>query len=138
MAVDLLLGTLELLSADRPFDLPERFAPLFAAGGIATIWLDGCLALWPSPSWARIAERLLELPLASSDARTFRRLVFGSAVEMAWGRPVTLPVGLLGAAGIEDRGVLVGAGDHAELWSPPRWADVSNRAIPDLALPIPG
>ena len=138
MVGDMLLGAVELLAADAPIRLPHEFLSAFAAGGVATIWLDGCLAVWPRAEWAALAARIAALPLTEADSRTFARLVFSSAVDLEVDplRPrLEVPAALLKRAGIEDRAVLVGAGRHAELWEPARWARVADQSLDDLALP---
>jgi MraZ protein len=136
LAADLLVGTTELLASKAPLRLPSRFLPAFAHGGVLTVWLDGCLALWPAAAWASLADRVLRLPLSVADARTFTRVLFASATELdfASGR-IPLPDAHRVAAALEDRIVLVGAGDHAELWNPDRWAELTSRDLEELALP---
>ena len=134
---DLLLGSMELLAADALL-LPDGFVPAFAAGGVLTIWLDGCLALWPAPAWSSLAERVLALPMTVAEARAFGRLLFSSAVEFEVDlavRRVAVPADHRRTAGLDERVVLVGAGDHAELWAPSRWATMAGRRLEDLALP---
>ena len=138
MVGDLLLGAMELLAVDAPIRLPDGFVPAFAAGGVLTAWLDGCLAVWPRAAWSSLAGRVLALPMTAADARTFERLLFASAVEFELDivRPrLVVPGGHRDLAGIAERAVLVGAGDHAELWAPDRWARVAGRRLEDLALP---
>ena len=136
MAVGLLLGTLELDTVDAPLRLPDRFLPAFAAGGVLTAWLDGCLALWPAETWAELAHRTTALPLSAPGARTFGRLLFSSAVPFDWSaNGVSVPESHRRLADIHDRALLVGAGDHAELWSPARWAETASRRLEDLELP---
>jgi MraZ protein len=135
MADGLLLGTTEL-TVDRPLRLPDRFLPAFASGGVLTAWLDGCLAVWPPATWASLAGRITALPMSQGGARTFGRLLFSSAVEFAFDRGgIRLPEAHRRLAGIEDRAILVGAGDHAELWSPDRWAEASSRGLDEAELP---
>ena len=136
MAGGLLLGTVELEPADAPLELPDRFLSAFAGGGVLTAWLDGCLALWPRAAWSSLADRLVSLPMSVSDARVFTRLLFASAVDFEFNRgTITLPVAHRALAGLGERVLLVGAGDHAELWDPARWAAQAARPLEDLDLP---
>jgi MraZ protein len=128
----LLLGTIPLVLGADPLRLPDPFLRPFVDGGVMTVWLDGCLALWPPVAWATIAHRIAELPLASADARAFGRLVFASAVSFAPDRLVPSNA-LRAAAAIDGDAVLVGAGDRAELWSRERWDAVARLRLDDLA-----
>ena len=134
MADGLLLGTTEL-TLDRPLRLPDRYLPAFASGGVLTAWLDGCLALWPPATWASLASRITALPMSQGGARTFGRLLFSSAAEFSWEPSgIRVPEAHRRLAGIEDRAILVGAGDHAELWSPARWTEAASDRLEDLEL----
>ncbi len=136
MAGGVLLGTVELQPADAPLQLPERFLPAFAGGGVLSAWLDGCLALWPLAAWSALVDRIMTLPLSVADARSFNRLLFASAVEFDFNRgTVTVPAEQRAMAGLGERVLLVGAGDHAELWDPARWATQAGRRLEDLDLP---
>jgi len=136
---DLLLGTAEFLAADAPLELPDRFVPAFAAGGVLTIWLDGCVALWPAPAWSSLTDRIGALPLSLPDGRAFERVLFSSAVEFEiepGARRLAVPEAHRRQAGIDGPAVLVGAGDHAELWDAARCAAVARQRLEDLALPV--
>jgi len=136
MTGGLLLGTLELSAVDAPLRMPDRFLPAFASGGVLSAWLDGCLALWPQPAWVALADRLAALPVSAHSSRTFNRLLFSSAVQFGFDPAgVALPETHRRLAGIGDRAILVGAGDHAELWSPARWTEAASRRLEDVELP---
>jgi len=128
----LLLGTIPLMLGADPLRLPDPFLRPFVDGGVMTLWLDGCLALWPPLAWATVARRIAELPLASADARAFARVVFASATPFTPDR-ILPSVELRAAAAIDGDAVLVGAGDRAELWSRERWDAVTRLRLDDLA-----
>jgi MraZ protein len=135
-AAALLLGTVEIALPHGAIRLPDLFLAPLAGGGVLTIWLDGCLALWPRPAWEALATRILSLPMSVADARSFARLVFSSAVEIRPpARRLAIPPGHRRVADLDERAVLIGAGDHAEIWDPGRWAEVSRRRLDELALP---
>jgi MraZ protein len=135
----LLLGTIPLVVGADPLRLPDPFLRPFVDGGVMTLWLDGCVALWPPLAWASIARRIADLPLASADARAFGRVVFASAVPFGPER-IAPSAALRAAAAIDDDGeaVLVGAGDRAELWSRERWDAVSRVRLADLGGALEG
>jgi MraZ protein len=136
MAGALLLGTTELASVDGPLQLPDRFLSAFADGGYLTLWLDGCLALWPRAAWSSLADRVLALPMSAGDARAFRRMLFASAIEFEADRGrVVVPEDHRRRVDITAGAVLVGAGDHAELWDPARWARLADQGLDALQLP---
>jgi MraZ protein len=133
-------GSTEVTLNDGMLRLPDRFKAPFAAGTVVTAWLDGCVALWPRASWDALAARVVQLPIADSDARAFGRLLFASALEVEPGvRSIRLGEPHRRSGGFdEDGAVLVGAGDHAEVWSRRRWLELEDRSLDDVAGALAG
>jgi MraZ protein len=129
-----LLGSADVTLRDGTFRLPDGFAAAFVGGLVVTSWLDGCLALWPRAEWDAFAARLVRLPVADAGARWFARLLFASAVEIGIvPDDIALPEPQRRSAGLDGEVVLVGAGDHAELWSRGRWDEQSSRSLDELS-----
>jgi MraZ protein len=134
-----LLGSVDVTLTDGLLRLPEAFAASFVGGLVVTVWLDGCVALWPRAAWERLTARLADLPVADGRARAFARLLFSSAVALEPGRrSVRLSDEHRRSAELDGRGVLVGAGDHVEVWSPARWAEQSDRRLDEFATVLAG
>ncbi len=75
----------------------------------------GCLMVFPRPEWERFRERIASLPIA---AQWWKRIFLGSAMDGeldATGRVLVSPELRL-AAGITKDAVLLGMGNHFELW----------------------
>lgn len=90
---------------------------------VVTRGLDGCLLVYTVSEWERLAGSVGELPLTRSVARAFTRLLLGSASDQTvdgQGR-LTLPPALRQWAGVETTAIVVGAGDHLEIWSASGW-----------------
>jgi MraZ protein len=84
------------------------------------------VAVWTADSHEQIIERALgALNPISADYRRVSRFYQGNSFDIeldASGR-VTLPPPLLSHAGIEKEVVVVGVGDHLEVWSKDRWQE---------------
>ncbi len=89
---------------------------------VLTTWPDGCIALWSGEGWRDFEGKLLTQRAGSKDARkvvrTFAASAFTDEVDRQ-GR-ISVPQHLRSEAGIDKDVVVVGALDHAELWSPDR------------------
>lgn len=75
----------------------------------------GCLMLFPRPAWETFRGRIAALPMA---AQWWKRIFLGSAMDVvmdATGRVLVAPE-LRAAAGISRETLLLGMGDHFELW----------------------
>ncbi len=91
---------------------------------------DGCLLIYPRPEWERKREELAALPYS---ARTLRRLLLGSAIDVeldSAGR-LLIPGGLREDAHLEREVTLMGMGAHLELWQPEMLREREARDLAD-------
>ena len=87
-----------------------------------------CLAGYDKEDWEKRARSLLEVSLLEKDNLEKRRFLFSSAVYLEiddQGRFV-IPRSLMQSAVIKDKVVIVGVGDHFEIWDPIRWEKYSK------------
>lgn len=115
--------------------LPAPYRARLGKTLVVTRGLDGCLLVYTLSQWEQVASSVGQLPLTRSVARAFTRLLLGSASDQALdgqGR-LTLPLALRQWAGVETAAVVVGAGDHLEIWSAQAWADQTTQLAHDNA-----
>lgn len=75
----------------------------------------GCLMLFPRPAWEQFRERIAQLPAAG---QWWKRIFLGNAMDVQMdgtGRILVSPE-LRQAAGIQRDTLLLGMGNHFELW----------------------
>jgi len=68
---------------------------------IVTKGLDDCLAIYTQEAWKKISDALQSQSSTKASVRALKRFVFGSAAELEF----------------DKQAVIVGAGDHVEIWS---------------------
>ena len=75
----------------------------------------GCLMLFPRPEWEKFRERIAALPMS---AQWWKRIFLGNAmdVEMDGTGRVLISPELRAAAGLTRETMLLGMGNHFELW----------------------
>ena len=123
----LLTGTYERsLDEKQRLALPKRFRELIGAGGeplLLTPGTDGSLALYGGAAFARMAERLAAQSPTAQDVRAFGRLLYAQSqsVELDGQGRIRVPPELAGHAALGRECVLIGVGDHVELWDKGRW-----------------
>jgi MraZ protein len=79
-------------------------------------------------NWQKIVENVLNLPLFTKDGRDSRRTFFSNADECvldSQGRFV-LPIEFVSSAKLAGEILLIGAGDHFEIWNPNIWDQVTK------------
>lgn len=75
----------------------------------------GCLMVFPRPEWEKFRERIAALPMS---AQWWKRIFLGNAMDVEMdgtGRVLVSPE-LRQAAGISKDAILLGMGNHFELW----------------------
>jgi MraZ protein len=99
--------------------VPTRHRDVLAAvaSGQLTITRHphGCLMVFPRPAWEQFRQRIVELPMA---AQWWKRILLGNAMDVeidGTGRVLVSPE-LREAAGIQRDTLLLGMGNHFELW----------------------
>ena len=108
--------------------VPARFRAQLDDGALVCSWIDGCLAIFPRRDWDDLTEKVRALPITDPGARMFRRFLFGGAFEFVLDRQgrLVVPTSLRDWAELSTEAVVVGALDHAEIWSPGRWDEASR------------
>ncbi len=108
--------------------IPAKFREVLQSRydeGLIVANYDHCLVAYPEEEWARLEEKVRQLPSTQLELRVLRRLFFSSGVECPpdkQGR-ILLPLELRRAAGISKNVVLAGAVDYFEVWSRERWEE---------------
>ena len=120
------------LDAKGRLSVPTRHrdALVQAASGQLTITLnpDGCLMVFPRPEWESFRERIASLPVS---AQWWKRVYLGNAqdVEMdGTGRVLVAPE-LRQAAKLSRSVLLLGMGNHFELWDKAIYEQEQARAM---------
>jgi MraZ protein len=112
------------LDAKNRLSIPARFRAAFSAGTVLAKDPEPCVAIWtPDGHESIIARALGALNPMGSEYRKLSRFYQGNSFDLeldASGR-VTLPAPLLVHAEIEKEVVVVGVGDHLEVWGAERW-----------------
>ena len=119
--------------------VPTRHRDVLAAvaSGQLTITRHphGCLMVFPRPAWEQFRQRIVELPMA---AQWWKRILLGNAMDVeidGTGRVLVSPE-LRAAAKLDKETVLLGMGNHFELWDKATYeaqeAQAMQGAMPDV------
>ena len=112
------------LDAKNRLSIPARFRAAFSMGTVLAKDFEPCVAVWTADAHEAIVERALgALNPMGKDYRQLSRYFQGNSFDTeldASGR-VILPAPLLDHTGIQKEVVVVGVGDHLEIWDQDRW-----------------
>lgn len=111
-------------SAPSRIVLPKKLRELLKGNiFILTKGFDFCLSGYDREDWESRAKTLLNVSLLEKENLEKRRFLFSSAVYLDiddQGRFV-IPRAMLSYAGLKDQALIIGVGDHFEIWEQGKW-----------------
>lgn len=116
------------LDAKGRISMPVKFRANLGSSAIVTKGLDACLFVYPKEEWQKMTDKLAQLPVSSSSARSFSRMLLSGAMELEFdkqGRAV-LPSYLRDYAGLKNEIVAAGVLNRVELWDKEAWSRYSE------------
>ncbi len=130
----MLLGEFRCAAGER-LTIPAELRVRLGEQVTLTRGIERCLFIYPAQEWSSLAEKMRGLPLTNPNARAFIRLVCSGAVDCVPDAQgcIPLPDALRRYAGIEDEAIIVGLDTHLEVWSPPRWQEITAEMEKDAA-----
>jgi MraZ protein len=120
------------LDAKGRLSVPTRHRDVLSAtaGSQLTITKHphGCLMVFPRNEWEKFRERIAALPMS---AQWWKRIFLGNAMdcEMDGTGRVLISPELRAAAGLTKEAVLLGMGNHFELWDADAYAAQEAEAM---------
>lgn len=124
---------LHTLDSKKRLSLPAKFRKEVGKKVVITRGLDACLFMFPTKTWAGIAQKLEQLPFGQSDTRGMSRFILAGAVETevdSAGR-ILVPDFLKEFADLRSRVVLAGVSDRIEIWNEKTWEEYKRRIEKD-------
>ena len=120
------------LDAKGRLSVPTRHRDVLAATASSQLTITkhphGCLMVFPRPEWEKFRERLAQLPMS---AQWWKRIFLGNAMDVdmdGTGRVLISPE-LRAAAGLTNAAVLLGMGNHFELWDKATYDEQEAQAM---------
>ena len=120
------------LDAKGRLSVPTRHRDVLMATAAGQLTLSrhphGCLMVFPRPEWEKFRERIAALPMS---AQWWKRIFLGNAMDVdmdGTGRVLVSPE-LRAAAGLTRDTMLLGMGEHFELWDKARYDAQEAQAL---------
>jgi MraZ protein len=120
------------LDAKGRLSVPTRHRDVLMATAAGQLTLTrhphGCLMVFPRPEWEKFRERIAALPMS---AQWWKRIFLGNAMDVdmdGTGRVLVSPE-LRAAAGLTRDTMLLGMGEHFELWDKARYDAQEAQAL---------
>ncbi len=109
--------------------LPKKLRELLKGDTfILTKGFDFCLSGYDKEDWENRAKGLFQTSILDKENLAKQRFIFPSITYLeidAQGRFV-IPKNLLNYADLKETAVIIGVGDHFEIWSQEKWKDYAH------------
>lgn len=109
--------------------IPAKFRKRFARGVVVTRGLDNCLFVYTSSEWAKLADKLVALPISQANSRAFSRLMLAGAIDLELDKQgrVIIPEYLRSFAKLGKRVIITGLYNRLEIWSEKSWKSYKHQ-----------
>lgn len=103
--------------------IPSKFREQCEASVVVTRGFEGCLALYTQVGWQEYYAKLQTLPKNKKEARSFVRMITSRASDCEFDKlgRINIPNVLREVGNLDKECVIVGVGDHVEIWSQDSW-----------------
>jgi len=112
--------------------IPKKIRELLKGDNfIVTKGFDFCLAGYDRQDWEARSKNLMSISLLDNTDMNKKRILFSSTMHIeidGQGRFV-IPKPLLQFAQLKDKVLIIGVGDHFELWNPEKWAEYQLKSV---------
>ena len=114
--------------------IPAKIREQLGDTCIVTKGFDDCLSIYTLEKWEKISVALQSQPSTKAGIRALKRFVFGSAAELDFDRQgrVLVPSPLREHAHLKKNAVILGAGDHVEIWSREQYESYDEEVAPSM------
>lgn len=110
--------------------LPKKIRQEVAgARVILTVGFEKCIFGFEENTWAKTTETDLSRPLSDETGRNLRRKMFSRAqiINLDSQGRLVIPDEMFKFAGIKDKLMIIGAGDHFEIWNESDWHEYQKK-----------
>lgn len=98
---------------------------------ILSIGFESCIFGFEEKAWENVVSSDINRPLSDPEGRKLRRKMCSRAaiVELDSQGRFVIPEELLNYAEIKNEILIIGAGDHFEIWSKEKWKEYTNEGL---------
>ncbi|WP_423364505.1 division/cell wall cluster transcriptional repressor MraZ [Mycoplasma sp. P36-A1] len=126
------------MDVKKRLTFPAKLRAQIEGNVVLTRGLDGCLSVYTIDAWEQVANKLAALPTTKVQARAYARMVLSNAAEIEFDKNgrINIPNHLCELAKLSKSCIIIGAGNHMEIWDETRWLEYNEsleESFDDLA-----
>jgi MraZ protein len=115
--------------------LPKKIRDQISDGMvILSRGFEKCIFGYAKEDWVKESQKQVDSPISDPKTRDLKRYMFSNAAEAevdSQGR-IVLPANLKTYAEIQKKAVIIGAGDHLEIWDSGLWNEYLEKITKNL------
>lgn len=114
--------------------IPSKFREQCEASVVVTRGFEGCLSMYTQEGWQEYYAKLQTLPKNKKEARSFVRMITSRASDCEFDKlgRINIPNVLREVGTLSKECVIVGVGDHVEIWDQMAWDAYYNQNKDDF------
>lgn len=122
------------LDAKGRLTIPSKYRSQCGESVMVTIGFDGCISLFNHEGWEAYYNELISAKQNARDTRKLLRIIMARTSELEFDKlgRINIPKQLKDKVGLEKEIVIIGAGDHVEIWAGETWDDFAVDAEEQL------
>jgi len=111
------------IDAKKRLALPAKFRGELGTKVIVTKGVENCLVVYTEKEWQMMSQKLGNLPISQTEARSFTRHLLASATEIMLDKlgRILVPDYLKEYAGLKKNVVVCGLSNRLEIWDETKW-----------------
>ncbi len=110
--------------------LPIKFRGELGSKIIITKGVENCLVVYTEKEWEVVSQKLGNLPISQTEARSFTRHLLASATEVSLDKlgRILIPDYLKQYASLKKDVIVCGLSNRLEIWDDAKWQNYSKNA----------
>jgi len=103
--------------------IPAKFRNELGLECVVSRGFEGCLNVHSIEGYEKVVEDLTKTKKTSKDIRMLQRQLFGNMANSTYDKQgrILIPVNLRDLASLSKEVMVIGVGDHVELWDKDKW-----------------
>lgn len=118
------------IDSKKRLALPVKFRGELGSKIIITQGIENCLVVYTEKEWEIMSQKLGNLPMAQTEARSFARIILASAMEVVLDKlgRILIPDYLKEYANLKKEVVVCGLSNRVEVWDSQAWETYRKKA----------
>ena len=127
----MLIGQYEhTIDSKKRLALPAKFRGELGDKVIITRWMEGCLTVYTEKDWKIVSDKIVNLTMTQTEARSFSRMMLAGAMEVSLDKlgRILVPDYLKEYADLKKNVVICGLSNRLEIWDSVKWENYKKKA----------